>query len=453
MLDRLRTTLSHPIGSLDTVLARPSVLLYSVRSAVLPWTVLVGTMLFLVFAMPPARDALLHQLVPEQNFVKKVGSLFSGSSQDRKRETAARWFTALVWMAGCGGALTLFWTDLPQGIERAARRSRKEEALANKVVQRSVKDSQVLYRTALRLAVEPDRIVALEARIESLRPVSAHADDESTIAGRYRCQGVISRGASGVVHRALDLILGRPVALKQLATAMIGEDDRARFCQEARALAQLSHRNIVQVYDLIEQEDGLWIAMELVEGGTLADHIADRGRLEPAEVVRLAEGIAEAIGFAHDQGIVHRDVKAMNVLLTESLQPKVADFGTAKLTSSSLQTMNGAIIGSPCTMSPEQARGEPADERSDVYSLGAVMYQMLLGRPPFEGEMMAVVNQHLQSPPPPVDQQEDSPEMPDPLAQIVMRMLAKDPNDRFPGMGEVREALARIPMVTEPIEA
>jgi serine/threonine-protein kinase len=104
-------------------------------------------------------------------------------------------------------------------------------------------------------------------------------------------------------------------------------------------------------------------------------------------------------------------------------------------------------------MSPEQARGEPADERSDVYSLGVVMYQMLLGRPPFEGELMAVVTQHLQSPPPPVDQQEDSPEMPDPLAQIVMRMLAKDPNDRFPGMGEVREALARIPMVTEPIEA
>ena len=316
MLDRLRTTLSHPIGSLDSVRARPSVLLYSVRSAVLPWTVLVGTMLFLVFAMPPARDALLHQLVPEQNLLKKVGSLFSGSSQDRKRETAARWFTALVWMAGCGGALTLFWTDLPQGIKRAARRSRKEEALANKVVQRSVKDSLVLYRMALRLAVEPDRIVGLEARIESLRPVSAHAEDETTIACRYRSQGVISRGASGIVHRAVDLTLGRAVALKQLATATIGEDDRARFCQEARALAQLSHRNIVQVYDLIEQEDGLWIAMEFVEGGTLADHIADRGRLEPAEVVRLAEGIAEAIGFAHDHGIVHRDFKAMNVLLT-----------------------------------------------------------------------------------------------------------------------------------------
>ncbi len=453
MLNRLRATLSHPLGSLDTVRARPFVLLYSARSAVLPWTVLVATMLFLVLAMPPARDALMHQLVPEQNFVKKVGSLFSGSSQDRNRETATRWFTALVWIAGCGSVLTFFWVDLPQGVERAARRSRQEEALANKVVQRSVKDSLGFYRTALRLAVEPDRIVALGGRIESLGPISAHVKDESTIAGRYQSLGVISRGSNGVVHRALDLTLGRQVALKQLATATIGEDDRARFCQEARALARLSHSNIVQVYDLIEHKDGLWIAMEVVEGGTLADHIAAQGRLKPAEVIRLTEGIADAIGFAHDQGIVHRDVKAMNVLLTEGLQPKVADFGTAKLASSSLQTVNGAIIGSPSTMSPEQARGEQADERSDVYSLGAVMYEMLLGRPPFTGEMMAVVMQHMQSPPPAVDQQKDSPEMPESLAQIVMQMLAKDPNDRFAGMGAVREALARIPMVAEPIEA
>ena len=453
MLDRLRTTLSHPLGSLDTVRARPCFLLYSARSAVLPLTVLVATMLFLVFAMPPARDALMHQLVPEQNLVKKIGSLFSGSSQDRKRETAARWFTALAWIAGCGSVLTLFWLDLPKGIERAALRSRQEEALANKIARRSVKDSLKLYRSALRLAVEPNRIAALESRIESLGPISAHVHNASTIAGRYRSLGVISQGSSGVVHRALDLTLGRPVALKQLAITTIGEDDRARFCQEARALARLSHPNIVQVYDLIEHEDGLWIAMEFVEGGTLADHIAAQGRLKPAEVIRLAEGIADAIGFAHDQGIVHRDVKAMNVLLTECLQPKVADFGIAKLTSSSLQTVNGTIMGSPHTMSPEQARGEPADERSDVYSLGAVMYQMLLGRPPFTGELMAVVMQHLQSPPLAVDQQEDSPEMPEPLAQIVMQMLAKDPNDRFPGMGAVREALARIPVVTEPVDA
>jgi len=246
------------------------------------------------------------------------------------------------------------------------------------------------------------------------------------------------------VHRGVDLTLDRPVALKQLATTMIGEDDRARFCQEARTLARLSHRNIVQVYDLIEHQDGLWIAMEFVEGGTLADYIEAQGRLEPGEVVRLAAGIADAVGFAHGQGIIHRDVKAMNVLLTEDRQPKVADFGTAKLATSSVHTLDGAIMGSPHTMSPEQARGEPADERSDVYSLGAVMYQMLLGRPPFTGSLTAVVTQHLQSPPPAVDRQEDSPEMPGQLARIVMRMLEKDPDDRFPGMEAVQEALAGV---------
>jgi serine/threonine-protein kinase len=415
--------------------------------------VLTATMLFLVFVMPPVREALLHQLFPEQNFVKKVESLLSGSSQDRERETAARWFTAMSWIAGFGGVLTLFWLDLPRGIERASRRSRQEEALADKVARRSVRDSLKLYRSALRLAVEPDRITALESRIESLKPISTQVHDSGTVAGRYRSLEVISRGGSGVVYRALDLTLDRPVALKQLATTTIGEDDRARFCQEARVLARLSHPNIVQVYDLIEHDDGLWIAMEFVEGGTLTDHIAAQGRLNPDEVIRLAEGIADAIGFAHEQGIVHRDVKAMNVLLTEDLQPKVADFGTAKLASSSLQTVYGTIIGSPHTMSPEQAHGEPADERSDIYSLGIVMYQMLLGRPPFTGELMAVVMQHIQSPPPAVDQQEDSPEMPGPLAQTVMQMLAKDPDDRFPGMKAVREALSRIPVATEPVDA
>lgn len=452
MMDRLKSTLNQPLGSLPAVRSRPRVLVYSARSAVLPVAVLASTLFFLVFVMPPIRDALVERIVPDQNLVNKVGSFFSGNSQDGNREIASQWFTALAWIIGTGGALTLFWVDLPQGLERAVRRSRKDEKLADDVVKRSVKDSLVLYRSALRLAVEPDRIAALERRIEALEPVSGRVHDEDAVDGRYRSLEVISRGASGIVYRAVDLTLDRTVALKQLATTLIGEEDRARFCQEARALARLSHLNIVQVYDLIEREDGLWIAMEFVEGGTLEEHIENHGRIHPAEVVRLADGIAAAIGIAHEQGIVHRDVKALNVLLTEDLQPKVADFGAAKLASSSLQTVSGGIIGSPYTMSPEQARGEPADERSDVYSLGVVMYQMLLGRPPFTGEAMTVVMQHMQEPAPPVDLQDDSPEMPGELARIVMRMLEKDPEERFPGMKAVREALARVLVAPEPVE-
>jgi len=449
MLERVRTTLSQPMSSLGTVRTRPYVLLYSIRSAIMPWIAVLLTSLFLLIAMPPARDALLHRVFPEQNFFQKF---VSGNSHENSRDNAAKWLATLAWaVAGCG-ILTFFWVDLPRGVERATRRSRRAEVLADEIARRSVVDSLRLYRSALRLAIEHDRIAALESRIQSLGSLGPPAGQEGVIADRYRSLGVTSRGGNGMVHRAIDLTLGRTVALKELATTVIGEEDRARFHQEAQALAQLRHTNIVQVYDLFEHEGGMWIAMEFVEGGNLDEYITEKGRLESDEVVRFADGIADAMEFAHDHGIIHRDLKAMNVLLTESLQPMVADFGTAKLSSSSLQTLDGIIMGSPHTMSPEQVSGEPVDERSDVYSLGIVMYEMLLGRPPFTGEVAAVVTQHLYSAPPPVDQQDDSPKMPQPLASLVMQMLAKDPQERPGGMGAVREALSRMvtkqPVVT-----
>ena len=238
--------------------------------------------------------------------------------------------------------------------------------------------------------------------------------------------------------------LERTVALKELSTVMGNDKDRMRFRQEARALARLSHPHVVSVYDLVEHGGRLWIAMELVESGDLARHLGARGRLAPDEAMRLADMIADAIAFAHDQGIIHRDLKAMNVLLTAEGQVKVADFGTAKLESSSLQTIEGTVMGSPHCMSPEQVRGETADERSDVYALGILVYQMLLGRPPFEGEMMAILSQHLEQVPAPVHQQPDSPEMPDALGELVMRMIAKDPGERPVDMHAVRGVLAEV---------
>ena len=154
--------------------------------------------------------------------------------------------------------------------------------------------------------------------------------------------------------------------------------------------------------------------------------------------------VSDLVDFAHGRGIIHRDIKAMNVLLTKTGQVKVADFGTAKLASSSLQTVEGSIMGSPHCMSPEQVRGDTIDERSDVYSLGIVLYQMLLGRPPFTGEIMAVLAQHLQVPPPPVKAQDDSPRMPASLSDLVMQMLAKDPHERPADMHVVRDRLAHV---------
>ena len=444
MLDRIRTTLSHPPGTLATLRTRPHVLLYSVRTAHVPLVALALTTLFLTIAMPRAHDVLLERILPNQNVIEKVGSLFGGDDRDERRETASRWLSILAWVAGSGFILTLFWVDLPHGLTRAAQCSRQREELAAKVELRSVHDSLKLYRSALRLAIEPKRISELTGRIDAIHAQNEDLSEEDAIVGRYRILDTVSRGGNGVVYRAMDLSLERIVALKELAVTVVTREDRNRFRQEARALARLSHPNIVQVYDLLEHGGRMWIAMELIEGGNLSDYISGQGQLGSSEAVRLAVAIAAAIEFAHGHGIIHRDLKAMNVLLTKTGQVKVADFGTAKLASSSLQTVEGSIMGSPHCMSPEQVRGGTVDERSDVYSLGIVLYQMLLGRPPFTGEVMAVLTQHLQVPPPPVHRQDDSPEIPASLSDLVMQMLAKDPAERPADMLAVRDRLARV---------
>jgi len=405
---------------------------------------LVTATLFLTIAMPRMHDALLDQVLPNQNVIEKVGSMFGGDSRDDRRDTAALWLAILAWISGSGCVVALFWVDLPRGVIRAARCSRQKQDLAAKVEIRSVDDSLKLYHAALRLAIEPERIAELTGKIDAIQAQTDDLPDDKAIAGRYRILDTVSRGGNGIVYRAMDLSLERIVALKELAVTVLTREDRDRFRQEARALARLSHPNIVQVYDLLEHGGRMWIAMELIEGGNLSDFISDRRQVDSSEAVRLATAIAAAIEFAHEHGIIHRDLKAMNVLLTETGQVKVADFGTAKLASSSLQTVEGSIMGSPHCMSPEQVRGETVDERSDVYSLGIVLYQMLLGRPPFTGEVMAVLTQHLQVAPAPVHEQDDSPEMPAWLSDLVMQMLAKDPDQRPVDMHAVRDRLAQV---------
>jgi hypothetical protein len=444
MLDRIRTTLGHPPGTRATLRTRPHVLLYSLRTARLPLVAFALTVLFLTIAMPPVHDALLKRVLPDQSVIEKVGAIFGGEDRGERREFAAIWLAIIAWIVGNGFVLTLFWVDLPHGLKRAARCSRQRQDLAAKVELRNVHDGLKLYDSALRLAIDPERISELTGRIAAIQAQNEDLNDENVIAGRYRILDTISRGGNGVVYRAKDLNLERIVALKELAVTVVTREDRDRFRQEARALAHLSHPNIVQVYDLLEHGGRMWIAMELIDGGNLSDYIAERGQLDSSEATRLASAIATAIEFAHGRGIIHRDIKAMNVLLTKTGQVKVADFGTAKLASSSLQTVEGSIMGSPHCMSPEQVRGETIDERSDVYSLGIVLYQMLLGRPPFTGEMMAVLAQHLQVPPPPVHAQDDSPQMPASLSDLVMQMLAKDPHERPADMHVVRDRLAHV---------
>ena len=261
---------------------------------------------------------------------------------------------------------------------------------------------------------------------------------------QYRIDAELGRGGMGVVYRAHDTKLDRTVALKVLpAAALASEDDRARFFREAKAAAQLSHPNVCHVYQVDEalpldadgnrvtgQDDArLFIAMEFIEGETLEEHIR-KGPLKLTEAVNITSMVAEALRAAHAKEIVHRDIKSANVMLTKEGVAKVLDFGLAKTNASTMLTRQGSTMGTVAYMSPEQARGQEVDGRSDLYSLGTMLYEMVSGRLPFAGDYeQAVVYGILNENPEPLTAVRTG--VPMGLEWIVNKLLSKEPRHRY----------------------
>lgn len=250
----------------------------------------------------------------------------------------------------------------------------------------------------------------------------------------------------GEVWRAEDTRLLRPVAIKILSEKIANDPEwKARFLREARTIAQMNHPNIATIYSIEQEGDKLFIAMELVEGESLATTLS-HGALPARDAVRITKQVAEALAEAHDKGIVHRDVKPDNIIVGKR-HVKVLDFGIAKQITSTTDaptlTQAGLIVGTPFYMSPEQALGRPVDARSDLFSLGVVLYEALAGKRPFEGESVTetMMNIIMQEPP---DLAAVTVGLPEALVEVVRRALQKKPERRFGSAGEMVDALARI---------
>jgi eukaryotic-like serine/threonine-protein kinase len=270
-------------------------------------------------------------------------------------------------------------------------------------------------------------------------------NDPRLYSHRYQVTHLIARGGMAMVYRAQDTLLNRPVALKILYPEL-SEDPLfvERFRREAQAAANLSHPNIVPVFDWGEDGETYFIVMELVDGVSLAEMLRNSVTLTAARSAQIVAQVAAALGYAHRSGVVHRDVKPGNILITREGQVKVTDFGIAQAVSSEDHLAEeGSVMGTATYFSPEQAEGAAVDGRSDVYSLGVVLYEMLVGRPPFVGDTpVEVSSQHVHNAVPPMSQFSSS--VPPDLEAIVMEALNKSPSNRYQSADEMRADLIRF---------
>jgi serine/threonine protein kinase len=250
--------------------------------------------------------------------------------------------------------------------------------------------------------------------------------------GRYEVVDEIGQGSMGVVYRAHDPQINRQIALKLLRQDRVTNEELVqRFLKEAQAMGGLAHPNIATVYDTGRDHGTIFIAMELLQGKSLRDHMREK-ELHHNEIVHIGVQIAEALDFAHRKGIVHRDIKPSNIIIDPDGNAKITDFGIAHIEDPTItqQTIPGEILGTPLYMSPEQVKSNPVDGRSDLYSLGVLLYEMTTGTSPFKGDNFASIFQAILQDTPSAPELNDTP-MSRNLATLIMKSLSKDPDQRF----------------------
>lgn len=448
--------------------------------------IIIGLPLF----MSTVVDTYLEKIYPpvkEEKLLGLVSYHRTNPLLEDRQETAR----AILWTISIGCLCYLLILNIPKTIIKttaiAQNRERNADALKNSRPDESIR----IYKSALSLTTDLEQEIRLMNKIKKLekeifclgnnehnniktnviipkgartvgierKPVLTYSRHSEKISAnpagkrvvvaeakneiRYIIQHELGRGAMGVVYCAHDRILGRDVALKQLPNQFNQDRDTIeRFKQEAVALARLSHPHIVQVYDFFQEDDQAWIAMELVQGKDLDKHLRDSTPLPIKKAVQLAIQMSEALSYAHKRGVIHRDFKPANVILSSEENVKITDFGLAKLARSNIHTQIGSIMGTPAYMSPEQAQGKKVDSRSDIYAFGVTFYRMLAGRLPFEGDVETIMAQKLTAEPTQIPDLENR--IPERLRQVVIQMLTKESDQRPANMDEIAETLKTV---------
>jgi eukaryotic-like serine/threonine-protein kinase len=271
-----------------------------------------------------------------------------------------------------------------------------------------------------------------------------HVTAQTLLGGRYLVESELGRGGMATVFKGTDTVLGRPVAVKVLSPQYSGDANFVtRFRREAQAAASLNHPNLVSVYDTGTDDGVHFIVMEYVEAKTLADYLAGGGRIMPERSIEIAEAVCDALSVAHAHGIIHRDIKPANVMITSKGDVKVTDFGIARvITGADTLAQTAAVLGTASYLSPEQAQSQPVDQRSDIYSLGVALYEMVTGRPPFSGDSpVMVASKHvLEQPTPP---SKLNPDVSTELEAVIMKAMAKNPDNRYQDAEEMKADLER----------